>query len=253
MQVATIIYGTQFACIGWQILYHWVTRGEPPQVSILYIASIVYVSILIFQFIPPLPVWYPYICSLCLCLFLLWNDIVLSHFSRVWLSATLRTMACQAPLSVGFSRQEYWSGLPFPLLHGVLMHVCLCELPKNFTLFVKVLGIWMDSGGLKTRLSAGSRWIKGEGHPQGKSPRPGLREGKRLAWSPPQHSGWNSGLCACGPRLCVILVSLFVLVCIFQNFYSDQESAQQPDKNSIKKIFSSYFFSTLFFNWRILA
>ena len=170
MQVATIIYGTQFACIGWQILYHWVTREEPPQVSILYIASIVYVSILIFQFIPPLPVWYPYICSLCLCLFLLWNEVVLSHFSCVWLSATLRTMACQAPLSMGFSRQEYWSGLPFPLLHGVLMHVCLCELPKNFTLFVKVLGIWIDSGGLKTRLSAGSRWIKGEGHPPGQIP-----------------------------------------------------------------------------------
>ena len=28
---------------------------------------------------------------------------------------TSRTVACQAPLSVGFSRQEYWSGLPFPL------------------------------------------------------------------------------------------------------------------------------------------
>ena len=26
----------------------------------------------------------------------------------------LWTVACQAPLSVGFSRQEYWSGLPFP-------------------------------------------------------------------------------------------------------------------------------------------
>ena len=25
------------------------------------------------------------------------------------------TVACQAPLSMGFSRQEYWSGLPFPL------------------------------------------------------------------------------------------------------------------------------------------
>ena len=24
------------------------------------------------------------------------------------------TVACQAPLSLGFSRQEYWSGLPFP-------------------------------------------------------------------------------------------------------------------------------------------
>ena len=29
-------------------------------------------------------------------------------------SATLQTVACQVPLSVGFSRQEYWSGLPFP-------------------------------------------------------------------------------------------------------------------------------------------
>ena len=24
------------------------------------------------------------------------------------------TVACQAPLPIGFSRQEYWSGLPFP-------------------------------------------------------------------------------------------------------------------------------------------
>ena len=30
------------------------------------------------------------------------------------LCPTLRTAACQAPLSMGFSRQEYWSGLPFP-------------------------------------------------------------------------------------------------------------------------------------------
>ena len=28
--------------------------------------------------------------------------------------ATSRTVACQAPLSMGFSRQEYWSGLPLP-------------------------------------------------------------------------------------------------------------------------------------------
>ena len=28
--------------------------------------------------------------------------------------ATPRMVACQAPLSMGFSRQEYWSGLPFP-------------------------------------------------------------------------------------------------------------------------------------------
>ena len=36
----------------------------------------------------------------------------LSHFSYVRLFATLWTMACQASMSLGFSRQEYWSGLP---------------------------------------------------------------------------------------------------------------------------------------------
>ena len=34
--------------------------------------------------------------------------------SRVGLFATLWTVAYQAPPSMGFSRQEYWSGLPFP-------------------------------------------------------------------------------------------------------------------------------------------
>ena len=40
---------------------------------------------------------------------------MLSHFSCVWLFPTPWTVACQAPLSMGFSRQEYWSGLPCPL------------------------------------------------------------------------------------------------------------------------------------------
>ena len=39
---------------------------------------------------------------------------MLSYFSRVQLFATLWTAALQAPLSMGFSRQAYWSGLPFP-------------------------------------------------------------------------------------------------------------------------------------------
>ena len=34
--------------------------------------------------------------------------------SLVWLFATPWTIACQAPLSMTFPRQEYWSGLPFP-------------------------------------------------------------------------------------------------------------------------------------------
>ena len=39
---------------------------------------------------------------------------VLSRFSRVWLCATPWTVASQASLSTGFSRQEYLSGLPCP-------------------------------------------------------------------------------------------------------------------------------------------
>ena len=39
---------------------------------------------------------------------------VLSHFSRVWLFVVLWTIAHQGSLSVGFSRQDYWSRLPFP-------------------------------------------------------------------------------------------------------------------------------------------
>ena len=39
---------------------------------------------------------------------------MLSHFSCVQSFGTLRTVACQAPLSMGFSRQESWSGLSFP-------------------------------------------------------------------------------------------------------------------------------------------
>ena len=38
---------------------------------------------------------------------------VLSCFSPVWLFATLWTVAHQAPLFIGFSRQEYWSWVPF--------------------------------------------------------------------------------------------------------------------------------------------
>ena len=38
---------------------------------------------------------------------------VLSRFSWVWLFASPWTVAHKAPLSMGFSRQGYWSGLPF--------------------------------------------------------------------------------------------------------------------------------------------
>ena len=44
--------------------------------------------------------------------------LLLSRFSRVQPCDTLWTAAHQTPLSTGFSRQEYWSGLPFPSLEG---------------------------------------------------------------------------------------------------------------------------------------
>ena len=40
--------------------------------------------------------------------------LLLSRFSRVQLCTTPQTAAHQAPPSLGFSRQEHWSGLPFP-------------------------------------------------------------------------------------------------------------------------------------------
>ena len=51
-----------------------------------------------------------------------WTEIAMVHdilwktvkVSSVWLSETAWTIAYQAPLSMEFSRQEYWSGLPFP-------------------------------------------------------------------------------------------------------------------------------------------
>ena len=48
------------------------------------------------------------------------NNVIISHkvkvksLSRVQLFATPWTVTHQAPLSMGFCRQEYWSGLPFP-------------------------------------------------------------------------------------------------------------------------------------------
>ena len=53
---------------------------------------------------------------------------VLSHFRHVWLFVTTWTVTHQAPLSMGFSKQEYWSGLPCPppgifLTQGSILHL----------------------------------------------------------------------------------------------------------------------------------
>ena len=47
------------------------------------------------------------VCEICI-------HLLLSRFSHVRFCAARQTAAHQAPPSLGFSRQEHWSGLPFP-------------------------------------------------------------------------------------------------------------------------------------------
>ena len=59
--------------------------------------------------------------------------LLLSCFSHVRLCATSETVAHQAPPSLGSSRQEYWSGLPFPSpMHASENEVAqLCPTPSD--------------------------------------------------------------------------------------------------------------------------
>ena len=70
---------------------------------------------------------------------------MLSNFSHVRLFATPWTAACQAPLSMGFSRQEYWSGLPCPppryLLEAGIKHLSLISLALTAE-FIITSTIW---------------------------------------------------------------------------------------------------------------
>ena len=47
--------------------------------------------------------------------------------SCVWLFVTPWTVSCQAPLSTGFSRWEYWSGLPFPSAKKLKINMCCSQ------------------------------------------------------------------------------------------------------------------------------
>ena len=58
--------------------------------------------------------------------------VKVKSLSRVWLLATPWTAAHQAPLSMGFSKQEYWSGVPLPSPIYTLM----CEF-KKLLIFLK--------------------------------------------------------------------------------------------------------------------
>ena len=58
--------------------------------------------------------WTPQISRCWICDYRMLLLLLISCFSRVWLCATPETATHQAPPSLGFTRQEHWSGLPFP-------------------------------------------------------------------------------------------------------------------------------------------
>ena len=78
--------------------------------------------------------------------------LLLSHFTRVRLCATPQTAAHQASLSRGFSRQEHWSGLPFPrLMTGSFMSSRFSEGCKSLELTansVSLLCCCPEEGGI---------------------------------------------------------------------------------------------------------
>ena len=55
------------------------------------------------------------------------RKVKVKSLSHVWLLATPWTAAHQAPPSMGFSRQEYWSGLPLPSPIQTLKHITVSE------------------------------------------------------------------------------------------------------------------------------
>ena len=68
-----------------------------------------------------------------------WKKVKVKSLSRVQLFATPWTAAYQAPPSMGFSRREYWSGLPLPSpLYGWVLFYCvymphlLCPFTSHF-------------------------------------------------------------------------------------------------------------------------
>ena len=69
------------------------------------------------------------------------TSLLLSHFSHVRLCATPQTAAHQAPPSLGFSRQEHWSGLPFPSsMHDRLSQRKFQEISWNKQTILEWLG-----------------------------------------------------------------------------------------------------------------
>ena len=109
--------------------------------------------------------------------------------SRVWLFVTPWTVAYQAPLSLGFSKQEYWSGLPFPSPR---------DLPKKTTQNVLILlNIWNSFKNVSsTKPQSKTRQIPEESmlNTEWKSPPIAILP-LLLMCTPKNFSGQDPGLC----------------------------------------------------------
>ena len=83
-----------------------------------------------------------YFILVCVCVCVLAQSL-----SCVWLFVTPWTIARQAPLSIGFPRQEYWSGLPFvtpgDLPHPGIKPISLCVLQWQMDLPLCHLGSYV--------------------------------------------------------------------------------------------------------------
>ena len=65
--------------------------------------------------------------------------VKVKSFSRVWLLATPWTAAHQAPPSMGFSRQEYWSGVPLPSPFSMYKHWLFLYLSRSSLISLNIV------------------------------------------------------------------------------------------------------------------
>ena len=107
---------------------------------------------------------------------------VLSCFSHVWLFVMLWTVALQAPLSMGFSRQEDWSGLPFPFPR---------DLPNPGIEPVSRMSPSLAGGVFTTRAS----------------------------WEAQCHTVYSPWVSSLLPKLCLCIFSMFLCVVVDYIFY----------------------------------
>ena len=94
--------------------------------------------------------------------------------SHIWLFATPWTLACQAPLSMEFSRQEYWSGLPFPF-PGDLPN------PGIEPASLALEGMFLTTAAAKSLQSCPTLCDPRDGSPPG-FPVPGILQARTLEW-----------------------------------------------------------------------